>query len=380
MKEWRYLADDGAGAAEGLALDEALMEGHGRGRPSASPVLRLYTYASHAALCGRFQHLEAEIDVERCRATGTAFNRRPTGGGAIVMGAGQLGVAVTAPAPAADRPKTLLLRFSDGIVAGLARLGIEAQFGGKNDLKVGRRKIAGLGLYIDGDGGMLFHASVLADLDVPFMLDVLSIPAAKLGSRAVEAVGERVTTVSGETGQAWTGERLREVVAAGFAEALEVDLQPGRPSGRELDLAADLVRGKYETSDWLFQRSPHLDATATATLKAPGGLIRVYLALSGSTIKSALFTGDFNEIPAPLVAYEAALKWARCDQEELRLLARATCATGTELGIEPEALADLVWSAATRSAATETAAPPRTGSCYFPDRPGVDPQLKEVAR
>ena len=74
-------------------------------------------------------------------------------------------------------------------------------FHGKNDLEVDGRKIAGLGLYVDPAGAMLFHASILADLDVEFMLEVLQIPAAKLADRAVAAVAERLTTVSAETGQ-----------------------------------------------------------------------------------------------------------------------------------------------------------------------------------
>ncbi len=359
MNEWRYLTDDEIGAASGLASDESIMARYGRDAEPTPPTLKLYTYASHAALCGRFQHLEAEIDVERCRETGTTINRRPTGGGAIVMGEGQLGVAVVGPAPAAERPKQMLLRFSEGIVAGLSELGIDASFGGKNDLKVGRRKIAGLGLYIDGAGGMLFHASILADLDIPFMLDVLSIPAAKLGDQAAEAVGQRVTTVTEQTGKAWTGQRLRDVVANGFAKALDVHLTADAASADEVALTEELTRDKYESTEWLYQRSPHLDATATATLKTPGGLVRVYLALSGSTIKSALFTGDFNEIPKPLADFEAALKWAGTTRDGLRSLSREVCPGGTELGVEPEELAELVWSAVARFAPSETASPSR---------------------
>ena len=92
---WRLLSHDGVEAAAGLALDEAMLAGYARDAdPGWPPTLRLYTYRSHCALVGRYQHLDAEIDVEACRRTGTGFSRRPTGGGAIVMGAGQLGVAV----------------------------------------------------------------------------------------------------------------------------------------------------------------------------------------------------------------------------------------------------------------------------------------------
>ncbi len=368
MSAWRLLADDGAGAADGLALDEALMHGQRRDAPPASPCLRLYTYDSHVALCGRYQHLEAEIDLDACRRTGTEFNRRPTGGGAIVMGSGQLGVAVV-DAATAERPKQVLLRLSTGIVAGLAKLGIDAAFGGKNDLKVAGRKIAGLGLYLDGAGGLLFHASVLADLDIAFMLDVLDIPAAKLdGARAAAAVGQRVTTVTEETGEPWTGAALRDVVADGFRAELGIDLTPSEPAPAERERMEALIVDKYRTADWLHQRGPQPDATATSVLKTPGGLVRLYLALNGDTIKSALFAGDFNELPEPVARFEAGLKWARVDRDDLNRLAGAAFPAGTGLDVPAADLVDAVLAAAGRSRVTGEAAPDRTGSCYFPDR------------
>ncbi|MEE8485333.1 MAG: hypothetical protein V3S38_02100, partial [Acidimicrobiia bacterium] len=147
--DWRYITNDEVGAAEGLAADEALMSSHGRDREESPSILKLYTYRDHVALCGRFQHLEAEIDLDTCESTGTPFNRRPTGGGAIVMGTGQLGVAVLTRSPAEKSPKALLMEFSEGIIVALRSLGVESEFGGKNDIKVDGKKIAGLGLYID---------------------------------------------------------------------------------------------------------------------------------------------------------------------------------------------------------------------------------------
>ncbi len=370
MNRWRCIADDGVGGADGLALDEALMAGHGRGHQDA-PILRLYTYASHVALCGRYQHIDAEVDVEACRRTGTDLGRRPTGGGAIVMGEGQLGVAVVTTAPIAERPKDLLEQFSRGIIAGLAKLGIDARFAGKNDLKVDGRKIAGLGLYLDGAGALLFHSSILADLDIPFMLEVLNVPAAKLGASGPTAVAERVTTVSRETGQSWTGASVREVVALGFCEALGIELAESTPTAAEIELATDLVTSKYATDEWCFQRSPRADANSSSMIKTPGGLVRVYVALQGDTIKSAMFTGDFNEMPAPLAEYESMLKWARADAEALAVLARSTCGDDTGLGVSPEQLAAAVWQAAEQATRHGVAAPLIEGSCYFPEPGGA---------
>lgn len=370
MSRWRYITDDGVGGADGLAVDEALMACHGRGQ-QAAPVLRLYTYASHVALCGRYQNIEAEIDLEACRRTGTDVGRRPTGGGAIVMGNGQLGVAVVTTAPTAERPKDLLEQFSLGIIAGLAKLGIDARFAGKNDLKVNGRKIAGLGLYLDGAGALLFHSSILADLDIPLMLEVLAVPAAKLGAAGPAAVAERVTTVARETGEPCTGEAIRDAVAFGFCEALGIELAESTLTSAEFKRATDLVTGKYATDEWRFQRSPQADANSSSMIKTPGGLVRVYVALQGDTIKSAMFTGDFNEMPAPLAEYESVLKWARADPEALAVLARLTCGDDTGLGVPPEQLADAVWLAAEQAMKHGVAAPLIEGSCYFPERGGA---------
>ena len=367
MTIWRYITDDSVGAAEGLALDEALCAGYGRDDQQSPTTLRLYTYRDHAALCGRFQHLEAEIDVEACRRTGTEFNRRPTGGGAIIMGEAQLGVAICAPAPVEEGPKSILLRFSEGIVAGLGMLGIEASFGGKNDLKVAGRKIAGLGLYLNGSGGLLFHASVLADLDVGFMLDVLRIPAAKLGGAAAEAVERRVTTVSRETGRSWDAKALREVIADGIAEAMGVELDVSAPTEQEEQMASGLVEAKYGSDEWRFQRSPQLDATGTSMIKTRGGLVRLYLALTGETIKSALFTGDFNELPPALVELESRLKWSSTDRATLSRIADESLSDGAGLGVSSAEIVELISSAARRARAVGLAAPSRSGSCYFPE-------------
>ncbi|MHB8342313.1 MAG: lipoate--protein ligase family protein, partial [Mycobacteriales bacterium] len=94
MTAWRLLTHEEVGAAEGLALDEALLAGYHRDAPERPPTLRLYTYRASAALVGRFQDLEAEVDLEACRRDGAEVGRRLTGGGAIVMGPAQLGVAL----------------------------------------------------------------------------------------------------------------------------------------------------------------------------------------------------------------------------------------------------------------------------------------------
>ena len=363
---WRLLVDDGAGAAEGLALDEALMARYARGEPDRPPTLRLYTYRTHCALVGRYQNLEAEVDLAACRRTGTQVSRRPTGGGAIIMGAGQLGVALASRAPVGERPREIIEELSAALVAGLAELGITASFRGKNDLEAGGRKIAGLGLYADQAGAMLFHASILADIDVPFMLQVLRIPAAKLAGKAAAAVAERVTTVTEQTGRPWDGAAVRHVAAAGFAATFGATLERAVPDAAERRLASVLVTDRYGAQSWLGERSAAPDGSGSAVLPTTAGLARIYLTTHGDLVKSAMVVGDFNELPPAVVALESALRWRRLDERAItEVVARsgADSALGVPAGLVAAAVLDAGRQASERAAAPVRAA----GSCYFPD-------------
>lgn len=367
MTTWRLLTDDGAGAAEGLALDEALMSRYARDEPDRPPTLRLYSYRSHCALVGRYQNLEAEVDLAACERTGTPVSRRPTGGGAIIMGAGQLGVAYVDRAPAGQRPREIIEELSAALVAGFARLGITAVFRGKNDLETGGRKIAGLGLYVDPAGAMLFHASVLADLDIPFMLEVLRIPAAKLAERAAAAVTERVTTVCAQTGSRHDAASVRPFVAAGFAAAFGASLEPGTPDDAELAIAERLAADRYRAPSWLTERSVGSDGSGSALLKTPAGLARIYLTTHGDLVKSAMVVGDFNELPRALVEMESALRWRRLDERAIAAVV-ACSGAGEALGVPNERIAVAVLEAGRQAGQRAAAEPVRAaGSCYFPE-------------
>jgi len=370
MSTWRYLTDDSVGAAAGLAADEALMLRYGRDeQPDSEATLRLYTYQSHCALVGRFQNLEDEVDLEACSARGVQHGRRPTGGGAILMGGGQLGVAVCTRAPAGMAPKDLLRRYAGGVIAGLARLGIDAAFRSKNDLEVGGRKIAGLGLYIDDRGALLFHTSLLADLDIPLMLEVLKIPGAKLSDKAVERVADRVTTVSREIGRTVTALDIRDEVRAGFATALGLDLRAGEVEVAEEDRREALIHDKYANGEWIHQRSPLADARGTAGFKTPEGFVRVYVGVHGDTIKSLLVAGDFNTLPAGVTRLEAALRWSRAEPAQITAVCERELGP-SDLGVPAPAVAEAIWQATTRALEREREAHPvrAEGSCYFPEQ------------
>lgn len=309
-RPWRLIADDGVTASFGLAADEVLTRRQGTG--ASPPTLRLYTYRSHCALVGRFQRLASEVDLAECRRRGVQVNRRPTGGGAIVMGEGQLGVAIMTPSTGPrtyERTRELFARFSAGIVLALGELGIPAEYRRKNDVEVGRRKIAGLGIAFEPGGGFLFHASLLVDLDIAFMLSVLRTPFEKISDKEIATVAERMTTVGRELGRPVTVGEVRQRLRGAYAETLGIALEENGFSADELDEIVALERERYASPAWLDREPATPDAMGSATVKTEGGLLTAQLTLAGDVIKAIYLSGDFFVEEAVLAGLERALRW-----------------------------------------------------------------------
>lgn len=377
---WRIITDDDVSASFGLAADDCLATRVGAGE--SEPTLRLYTYRSHCALVGRFQNVDNEVNREYCEAHGIPINRRPTGGGAIIMGADQLGVALTLPGRGDDsysRARELMAQFSQGIVLALQSLGIPAGFRRKNDIEVAGRKIVGLGIYRAPNqtrpasapsapqrSGLLFHASLLVGLDLPFMLRVLKTPFEKISDKEIAAVADRITTVRREIGREIAVNEVRARVANGYAAAFGVELIPGSFTAGELQSISALQSQKYESADWVYQTTAVPDASGSAKLKTPGGLIDVRVTLAGSTIKAVFIGGDFFAAEGAVADLEAGLRWHSADPAAVAgALSRTYAARASDLAAIPlDSLIQAVQQAVRRAQVAESAARADPYGCF----------------
>lgn len=315
---WRLITDDNVSASFGLAADETLTRRAGSGE--SQPTLRLYTYRSHCALVGRFQRAENELHIDYCRDHGIAINRRPTGGGAIIMGADQLAVALAIPGRgenAYGNARVLMTHFAEGLRLALQQLGIEAQFRQKNDLEVNGRKIAGLGLHRTSTGGLLFHASLLVDLDLELMLRVLSTPLEKLSDKGIRTVAARTSTVRRELGSAMPMDEVRQNVARCYSAAFNAVLVESGFLADELTAIATLEKEKYVTPEWIFQTTAVEDSTGVARIKTSGGLLDVRVVLAGRTLKAVFINGDFFTSEDAIADLERSLRWHTSEPEAI---------------------------------------------------------------
>jgi lipoate-protein ligase A len=220
-----------------MACDLALLAGVADGAP---PALRFYRWNPPALSLGHFQ-ADTDVDHDACRRLGVEVVRRPTGGRALLHG-GDLTYAVALARPSGDAGKVdAVYRYlARGLIAGLARLGVDAAIARHDgpagpvcfasqqgaDLRVGDRKLCGSAQVRRG-GAVLQHGSVLLRRLAFDETDLLVAPAGGAAERAQtrEQSRERLRAATVTLEDLGVPTEPREVagaLAAGFADALDL--------------------------------------------------------------------------------------------------------------------------------------------------------------
>ncbi len=341
MNEWRVVVEDGCPAPLGLAVDEALVDFVAAGAP---PTVHLYTFRP-AVIVGRFQDVYSEVEVEECRRLGIDINRRTTGGGAILMSEGCLGLAFVAPLSVLDMgadPDAVFSTLGNVLALGLRDLGLAASYRPKNDIEVGGRKIAGIGADLEHDGLLLFHASTLVDFDSDLMLRVLKLPSIKIGDKAISSFKDRITTVKRECGPV-PMELVRSGIVSAFSAHFGVAFSREPLTGDELRAVQDLAESKYSREEWVYLvQAPK--RTGQAAIKTAAGLVRVSVSTVKGAISSALIHGDFFASEREVYALESALRWKPLSRKSIQAALEAVDSP-LLARIGAGLLADVVYSA-----------------------------------
>ena len=316
MMQWRYICEDRVSDSYGLAADEAMALRVGENLSSS--VLRLYTYRSSSALVGRFQRIENELNLDFCKEQKMSVNRRPTGGGAILMGEDQLGVALMIRDWNGYKiPRELMRHFASALSQGLLVLGIKAQFRGKNDLEVEGRKIGGLGIHSNASGGYLFHCSLLVDLDVSLMLRALNVPIEKLESRQLRSIESRITTVRRELKKDITVDEVRNTIREEFSSYFSAEFEKSCYSSEEKKAISEMQSSRYLKKDWIYQKVDVPDLSGEARQMTPAGLLDVRVTMAGRQIKAVFLGGDFFAGESAVSDIEGSLRWHSSEPKQI---------------------------------------------------------------
>ena len=362
LSDWRLLDTGVLSGAENMAMDDAILEC--RAEMDTPNTLRFLQFKPSTVLVGYHQSVEQEVRVPFCVDNNVEINRRITGGGTILFTPTCLGWEIFADktAQGVSELRKDLGRLAElicgGTVAGLKKLGVDAEFRPKNDIEVDGRKISGTGGTERVDSFM-YQGTLLIDFDVDLMLRSLRIPVEKLKDKEIDSVKERVTCLKWELGYVPPLDEIKKALKEGFEEVLGIDLKPGGLLPVEEALFNERLPS-FQSDEWIrmVRRPENTQGQVSAMRKTPGGLIRASLALDvpGKYIISSFITGDFQVFPQrAIMDLEARLKDAPTEADAIRKIVHDFFSeTGTRVfGVEPDDFVDLILEAAKKTAFVE---------------------------
>lgn len=322
MTVWRLLDTGHMTAAENMALNQALLECHSRG---LTPVtLHFLQFAPHCVLVGYHQSVALEVEEDYCLQHGIDINRRITGGGNLYWDESQLGWELYANRHGNGMPnrlETLYEKICHCCIAGLAQLGVEAQYRPKNDIEVGGRKISGTGGKQWGEA-FLYQGTLLTDFDVDTMIAALKLPLIKTQGKDVANFRQRVISLRDIQGDRLsTIAEIKRSIAAGFEQTFGIRLEPKPLLPVERARFLELLP-QFQSDKWIYgDRGAAHNDLRVYNYKCKGGLIRVSMRIDfvKRIIKAVFITGDFFIEPSHWVpGLEASLKSFPLDISMLR--------------------------------------------------------------
>jgi lipoyl(octanoyl) transferase len=276
METWRFLSSKARDPYYNMACDEAVLLAVSKG--IVPPTIRFFGWDPPTLSIGYFQQARRDVDIEKLHEKGIGFVRRQTGGRAVLHDA-ELTYSVIVPERHPLMSTSVIEAYrtiSLGLLEGFRSLGLDAEmvslaeeqernkfdslgsaacFDSPSwyELVVEGRKVVG-SAQLRSNAIVLQHGSILLDLDVDQLFDILVFSNERVRERMKRAFEERAVSLRQLTGKVYTYEEVSEHFFRGFEKGLGVQLAEGSLTAEENEMIEQLIREKYSTDEWNFRR------------------------------------------------------------------------------------------------------------------------------
>jgi len=268
---WRLILSENEAGAWNMALDEAILLS--TARKESPPTLRLYGWQL-ATLSLGFAQPSSDVDMKRLTQNNWGLVRRPTGGRAILH-VDELTYAIAVPQDDPLLAGSLLESYrtiSRALLAGLTNLDIAAageqtyhndtpvkqtnpvcfEMPANYEITAGGKKLIGSAQARKYEG-ILQHGSLPIKGDITRITQVLNYDTDQERMVAAANLSARATTLEALLGSQPAWQTVAQAVIKGFSETLSINLEPGQPADKEMEIALELMNIKYASPDWTFR-------------------------------------------------------------------------------------------------------------------------------
>ena len=264
-----------------LALEEYVFE-----KMDTSEQYFMLWQNDNTIVIGKHQNTAEEVNQAFVDAHGIRVARRLSGGGAVYHDKGNLNFTFIVDQDKA--PDFNFQVFVVPVIKALEKIGVHAEFTGRNDLTIDGMKFSGNSQYAK-HGRLLHHGCIMLDSNLTNVADALKVKAAKYESRGIKSVHSRVTCINANAPKPVSMDEFKTLLKDAVFQSN--DIQALTLSEKQLADIEALRSEKYVKWDWNYGESPSYNLKREK--KFPSGLVSIYMQSENARIKSIRFYGDF---------------------------------------------------------------------------------------
>lgn len=237
-------------------------------------------------IVGKHQNAIAEINLEFVKRKGLHVVRRLSGGGTVYHDLGNINY--TFIANGSEGNMVDFRKYTQPIIEVLQSLGVDARIGGKNDIRVGDRKISGNAEHVFKNR-VLHHGTLLLNSNLDELNESIKVNPNTYNDKAVKSIRSHVANIS---------EYLKDNLTIDeFVCTILDHIKKQFPNAKEYQYSIQdsnsinqLIATKYSTWEWNFGYSPSY--TLNKQIVIGKKVLDINICVEKGFINQLSFSGD----------------------------------------------------------------------------------------